>query len=79
MHSGLRAGDQRTTGAAAVKAKEDQVNAWRGMSKAATDDKAMQEAKDALAAQTKKVEDVDSKIREAAKPRWHHYEIVIAN
>ena len=70
--------DQGKEVLAAVTAKEGQVGAWRNLSKAATGDKATQDAKDALAAQTKKVEEADAKIREAAKPRKHHFELAPA-
>ena len=55
-----------------------EVQAWRGLSKAASAQDATDKAKEDLAAQTKKVEEADAKIREAAKPRKHHFELAPA-
>jgi lysophospholipase L1-like esterase len=60
---------------AAVKAKEDLVNQWRVLSKTASAENAPADAKEKLADLTKKVEDADAKIREAAKPRQHRFEL----
>ncbi len=70
--------DQGKEVLAAVKAKEDLVGAWRGLSKTASADNGPAKAKEDLADLTKKVEDADAKIREAAKPRKHHFEIAPA-
>jgi lysophospholipase L1-like esterase len=64
---------------AAVSAKEGLVSQWRGMSKAAIAPEAPAAAKDALAALTKKVEEADAKIREAAKPQKLRFELAAAN
>ena len=53
---------------AAVAAKEGNVGGWRGASKAALAANAPEGAKANLLANTKKVEEADVKIREAAKP-----------
>ena len=70
--------DQGKEVLAAVKAKEDIVGAWRNQSKAASAENAPAKAKEDLADLTKKVEDADAQIREAAKPRKHHFEIAPA-
>jgi lysophospholipase L1-like esterase len=64
---------------AAVSAKEGLVSQWRGMSKAAIAPEAPAAAKDALAALTKKVEEADAKIREAAKPQKLRFELAAVN
>jgi lysophospholipase L1-like esterase len=64
---------------AAVSAKEGLVSQWRGMSKAAIAPEAPATAKEALAALTKKVEEADAKIREAAKPQKLRFELTAAN
>jgi lysophospholipase L1-like esterase len=61
---------------AAVAAKEALVGQWRGMSKAAHAPNAAADAKEKLADMTRKVEEVDAKIREAARPRALHFELV---
>jgi lysophospholipase L1-like esterase len=61
---------------AAVSAKEGIVGSWRGLSQKAHAKDAPAELKDQLAALTKKVEEADVKIREAAKPQKLHFEIV---
>jgi hypothetical protein len=61
---------------AAVSAKEGIVGNWRGLSQKAHAKDAPAELKDQLAALTKKVEEADVKIREAAKPQKLHFEIV---
>jgi lysophospholipase L1-like esterase len=61
---------------AAVSGKEGLVGQWRGQSKAATAADATAEAKFKFAELTKKVEEADGKIREAAKPRKLHFEVV---
>jgi lysophospholipase L1-like esterase len=53
----------------AVKAKEGLVGQWRQLSKTASAAEAPADAKEKLAAMTKKVEEADGKIREAAKPK----------
>jgi lysophospholipase L1-like esterase len=63
---------------AAVKAKEDVVGQWRNLSKAASAENSPAKAKEDLENQAKKVEDADAKIREAARPRKHHFEIAPA-
>lgn len=63
---------------AAVVAKEALVSTWRGLSQKAHAKDADPKLKDDLAALTKKVEDADAVIREAAKPRKMHVEIVPA-
>lgn len=60
---------------AAVSSKENLVSQWRGMSKAAIAADAPASAKESLTAQTKKVEEADAKIREAAKPQKLHFEL----
>ncbi|HVS33972.1 MAG TPA: GDSL-type esterase/lipase family protein [Gemmataceae bacterium] len=70
--------DQGKEVLAAVKAKEDLVGQWRNLSKAASAENAPAKAKEGLENQTKKVEEADAKIREAAKPRKHHFEIAPA-
>src|SRR5262249_54218644 len=62
----------------AVAFKEGQVGQWRSLSKAAAQPNATDEAKEKLAAQTKKVEEADAKIREAARPRKLRFEITPA-
>lgn len=64
---------------AAVSAKEGLVGQWRGMSKAAIAPEAPQDAKEKLVAVTKKVEEADAKIREAAKPQKLHFELTAGN
>ena len=58
---------------AAVAAKEGLVSQWRGLSQRATAAGASSELKEQLAALTKKVEEADAKIREAAKPQKLHF------
>ncbi|OAI48006.1 hypothetical protein AYO44_08090 [Planctomycetaceae bacterium SCGC AG-212-F19] len=62
----------------AVSQKEGLVSQWRGMSKAAIAPEAPAKAKDDLAALTKKVEEADAKIRDAAKPQKLHFELTAA-
>jgi lysophospholipase L1-like esterase len=67
---------------AAVAAKESLVGAagtagtWRNLSQRATAANAAPTVKDELAAATKKIEDAEVKIREAAKPQKLHFELV---
>jgi lysophospholipase L1-like esterase len=63
---------------AAVSDKEGVVNQWRGLSPKAFAADATGELKEQLTALTKKVEEADEKIREAAKPQKLHFEIVPA-
>jgi hypothetical protein len=63
---------------AAVSAKEGLVGQWRGMSQRAHAKDADPKLKENLMAQLPKVEEADVKIREAAKPKKHHFEIVAA-
>ena len=63
----------------AVAAKEGLVGAWRGLSQRAHAKGADPKLMDELAAMTKKVEEADAKIREAAKPKKLHFEISPAN
>ena len=60
-----------------VGAKEGLVGQWRGASKAAAKD-ATQEQKDQLAKLAVQVKEADGKIREAAQPKPHHFELVPA-
>jgi lysophospholipase L1-like esterase len=60
---------------AAVAAKETLVSQWRGMSKAAIAPEAPASAKENLAALTKKVEEADARIRDAAKPQKLRFEL----
>ena len=62
----------------AVSAKENLVGMWRGLSQKAHAKDADPKLKDDLAAMTKKVEELDAKIRDAAKPQKLHFEIVPA-
>jgi lysophospholipase L1-like esterase len=64
---------------AAVSAKEGLVSQWRGMSKAAIAPEAPASAKESLAALTKKVEEADARIREAAKPQKLRFELAAVN
>ncbi len=64
---------------ASVSAKEGVVNQWRGLSRNACAANAAPELKVQLAALTKKVQEADEKIREAAKPQKLHFEISPAN
>lgn len=59
----------------AVSDKEGVVNTWRALSQKAHAKGADPKLMDDLAALTKKVEDADAKIREAAKPQKLHFEI----
>jgi lysophospholipase L1-like esterase len=60
----------------AVSAKEAIVGRWRQLSQRAQAQGEAAELKEQLAALTRDVEAADGKIREAAKPRMHHFEIV---
>jgi len=60
-----------------VSAKEGVVWTWRGVSKAAAQG-ATQEQKDQLARLAAQVKEADGKIREAAKPKAHRFELVPA-
>ncbi len=60
-----------------VEAKEYGVGRWRGLSKAVATSGG-QEQKDQLAEATIKVKESDAKIREAAQPKSHHWELVPA-
>jgi len=60
---------------AAVSAKESIVSQWRGLSRNAHAPGAAPELKEQLAALTKKVEEADEKIREAARPQKLHFEL----
>ena len=60
---------------AAVNAKEGIVGQWRGLSQKAHAAGADPALKEQLAALTKKVEEADAKIREAAKPQKLHFEV----
>jgi lysophospholipase L1-like esterase len=63
---------------AAVVAKEGLVGQWRGMSQRAHAKDADPKLKENLMAQLPKVEAADAKIREAATPKKHHFEVVAA-
>jgi len=54
------------------------VGTWRALSQKAHAKGADAKLKDDLAELTKKVEDADAKIREAAKPQKLHFEVVPA-
>jgi hypothetical protein len=60
----------------AVADKEGVVGAWRGLSAKAHAKGADPKLMDDLAKLTKKVEEADTKIREAAKPKMMHFEIM---
>jgi lysophospholipase L1-like esterase len=60
---------------AAVSTKEIVVSEWRALSKKAHAAGAAPELEEQLAALTKKVEEANEKIREAAKPRKMHFEL----
>ena len=60
----------------AVAAKEGVVGAWRSLSQKAHAPGAAAELKEQLSAMTGKVEEADSKIREAARPQKLHFEVV---
>jgi len=62
----------------AVSDKESLVSSWRGQSQKAHAKGADAKLMEDLALQTKKVEEADVKIREAAKPQKLHFEIVPA-
>jgi hypothetical protein len=59
----------------AVEAKEGLVSQWRALSQRAHAAGAAPELKPQLAEMTKKVEEADAKIREAAKPQKLHFEL----
>jgi hypothetical protein len=59
----------------AVAAKESIVNSWRSLSQRAHAPNAPPELKDQLAALTRKVEEADGKIREAARPKKIRFEL----
>ena len=63
---------------AAVAAKEGLVGQWRGLSQKAHAPNADANLKDQLAALTKKVEEADQKIRDAAKPQKLTFELTPA-
>ena len=63
---------------AAVDSKEAIVGQWRGLSQKSHASGAAAELTDQLNALTKKVEEADEKIRQAAKPRELHFEIAPA-
>jgi lysophospholipase L1-like esterase len=60
---------------AAVSGKEGVVGQWRGLSQKAYAAGAAPELREQLAALTKKVEEADEKIREAARPQKLHFEL----
>ena len=62
----------------AVGGKENAVGQWRSLSQKAHAAGAAPELMDQLAAVTKKVEEADEKIREAAKPQKLHFELSAA-
>jgi lysophospholipase L1-like esterase len=63
---------------AAVGAKEGLVGQWRGQSRAAFAEGAAPDLKQKLGDLTKKVEEADAAIREAAKPKKLHFELIPA-
>ena len=58
-----------------MSAKEGVVTQWRGLSQRAHAKGADPKLMDDLAAMTKKVEEADAKIRDAAKPKKLHFAI----
>ncbi len=60
---------------AAVAAKEAVVSQWRSLSQKAHAEGAAAELQEQLSALTKKVEEADGKIREAARPQKLHFEL----
>jgi hypothetical protein len=62
----------------AVADKEGVVSTWRGLSQRAHAKDADPKLKDDLVTLTKKVEEADARIREAAKPKKLHFEISAA-
>ncbi len=62
----------------AVTAKEGVVERWRGQSRTASVTGAAPDLKEKLAELTKQVEAADAKIRDAAKPKKLHFELVAA-
>ena len=62
----------------AVNTKEGLVGQWRDQAKAANAAEAAPELKEKFAALTKTVEEADAKIREAAKPKKLHFELIPA-
>ena len=71
--------DQGRAILSAVAAKEALVGNWRALSQRAHSPKADPILKDDLAALTPMVEEADAKIREAAKPKKQHFELVPVN
>jgi len=63
---------------AAVAAKEGLVGQWRGMSQRAHAKNADPKLNENLTAELPKVEAADAKIRAAATPKKHHFEVVAA-
>ena len=63
---------------AAVAAKEAVVSQWRGLSQKAHAEGAAVELKEQLSVLTRKVEEADEKIREAARPQKLHFELSAA-
>ena len=59
-----------------VSAKEGLVGSWRNTSRAAAGGD--QKQKEALLALTQKVKDADAKIRAAAQPKSHHFDLAPA-
>ncbi|MBA4186669.1 MAG: hypothetical protein C0467_01485 [Planctomycetaceae bacterium] len=60
----------------AIVGKPGMMGTWRGVAQKAFGPKSDQKAKDTLATLTMKVEAADAKIREAAKPKTIHFDIV---
>ena len=58
-----------------VSAKEGLVGLWRGVSKTVATN-GSQEQKDQLVKLTAQIKEADGKIREAAQPKSHHFELV---
>jgi len=63
---------------AAVNAKEGLVGQWRGLSKAASAVGAAPDLKEKLAELTKQAEAADGNIRDAAKPKKLHFDLIPA-
>jgi lysophospholipase L1-like esterase len=68
--------DQGKAVLAAVAVKETLVGQWRGLSKTASAANAPADAREKLEQLTRKVEEADANIREAARPRKLHFELL---
>jgi hypothetical protein len=61
-----------------VSAKESLVGQWRGLSSKTVGSNGSQEQKDQLAKLAAQVREADAKIREAAQPKSHSFELVLS-